>query len=78
MSTVSGVTGATVLSGYRFLCERLAAEFVRCPALTLTPWQMSEWLELDDDTSEYVLASLADAGRIERGEDGRYRLLLRH
>lgn len=63
---------------YAKLAERLRMAFRRCPSLSLTVFQTADWLELDDALSNRVLEALASEGVIERGDDDRYRLLLKH
>jgi DNA-binding IclR family transcriptional regulator len=75
--TLSDRTGA-LEPAYANLAERVRAAFRARPALSLTTWQTAEWLELDEALTCRVLEALAAEGLIERGDDDRYRLLLKH
>ncbi|MEQ1869290.1 MAG: hypothetical protein ABL961_04645 [Vicinamibacterales bacterium] len=63
---------------YANLAERIRTAFRAGPSLSLTIWQTAEWLELDDVVSGRVLEALVAEGLLERGDDERYRLLLKH
>jgi hypothetical protein len=63
---------------YANLAERVRTAFRGSPSLCLTTWQTAEWLELDEALTCRVLEALAAEGLIERGDDDRYRLLLKH
>lgn len=75
---VQGGMAIRLESGYLSLAARVAWEFRRSPALTLTTAQLSDWLDVDDAVSVRVLNALVDAAVLERGGDERYRLAVTH
>jgi hypothetical protein len=63
---------------YGRLADRIRLAFIHQPSLAVSAWQISEWLELDDDLSARALGALTEQGWLERSYDGLYRLLIRH
>ena len=75
--TISGRIGG-LEPAYANLAERVRAVFRAHPSMSVTTWQTAEWLELDEALTCRVLEALAAEGLLERGDDDRYRLLLKH
>lgn len=53
--------------------ERVRAEFIESPGLSLTPSQAQRLFGVDPERGASILSGLCDAGFLLRDKDGRFR-----